>query len=126
MANKTILLTQEEASGKLIEELFDTIAEKMGADPKDPAIRYDCRKLEIASNIQELIYKAYEERYPLQYKESPSSCRESVTIALLQYGPKENPGLPPYTITYDDAFLVGVKPRVTITDKRKSGKATAS
>lgn len=113
MAVRKIHLSHDEASGRLIEEFFGLVAQKLGFDPEDPKVRYDCRKLEISTHIQALIYQAYAERYPYQFAQMPQACREAVTIAFAQYGPKENPALPDYAIELDDAFLVFLDGRTT-------------
>jgi hypothetical protein len=64
-----------------ITELYDTVANILGYKNT----LYDCTKINVARNIHDSFLKYYRETIPHRYE---SDLRMSVSMLLLNYGPK--------------------------------------
>lgn len=82
-------------------ELYDRIATEMGLD--SDTCRYDCRKVEIAKNLQDNIYQYYVEQNPDKPK---CEIEFSVTMLLAVSGPKVNKQLSDNQVEIYDGFIV--------------------
>jgi len=85
-----------------IYELYDTVAKELGYDVNNPDIHYDCRKINVARNIEENIYEHYKETS--ENKDSPD-IEAAITMALLLYGPKSNQELSDDEVEVEDGFI---------------------
>ena len=86
-------------------ELYETVATEMGyTNTKE--IQFDCRKINVAKNIQDGIYAYYleliKEREPYT---SESVIRADITILLAQCGPKVNENLADDEVEVFDGFI---------------------
>lgn len=82
-------------------ELYDTVAKAMGY--KDVSkLSYDCREINVASNIQEGFFEHYKETIPY---ESETELKMQVCMLLLNYGPKTNEVLKDYEVEVLDGFI---------------------
>lgn len=83
-----------------ITELYDTVANLMGKGNLDN--NYDCRHIDVASNIQDGFFACYREMNP---DLSELDFRMSMTMMLLQYGPKVDETLKANEVEVFDGFL---------------------
>ena len=86
-----------------IVELYDTIATEMGCLPTNKH-EYDCRKVNIAKNIQDGIYDKYLELGKEQ-KLSEQDVRVGVTMLLAISGPKVDEDLADDEVEVFDGFI---------------------
>ena len=87
-----------------ITELYDAIATVMGY--KNVAdLEYDCRKVNIANNIQDSIYAKYLE-LGQEEKLSEQDVRIGVTMLLACSGPKVDVNLADNEVEVFDGFIV--------------------
>ena len=89
-----------------IVELFDAVAKEMGyADTSE--IKYDCTKINVASNIQDGFYTAYGR---LLRESDPNIPYANMTIGITMYlaisGPKVNNTLKENEIEVFDGFII--------------------
>lgn len=82
-------------------ELYDTIATTMGLNTD--LCRYDCRKIEIASNLQDNIYRYYIDENSDKTK---TEVELAVTMMLALSGPKINKQLQNNQVKIYDGFIV--------------------
>ena len=84
-----------------ITELYDTVAKVMGY--KDVSkLRYDCREIEVARNIQDGFFAHYREVVP---HASESELKMSMGMLLLNYGPKTSANLKDYEVEVSAGFI---------------------
>ena len=83
-----------------ITELYDIIATSMGIDINK--IKYDCRYITVANNIQDGFIKYYRNENP-----DASECdfNSDVYMLLLSYGPKVDKTLKDNEIEVFDGFI---------------------
>ena len=86
-----------------IVELYDAIATEMGHQNTDE-LEYDCRQVNIASNIQDGIYEKYLELGKEQ-KLSEEDVRVGVTMLLACSGPKVDKNLADNEVEVFDGFI---------------------
>ena len=84
-----------------VTELYDTIATAMG-HTNVSKLRYDCKKINVARNIQENFFKYYKETIP---HSSEMDLRMSVSMILLNYGPKTDSALADYEVEVFNGFI---------------------
>lgn len=76
-----------ETVGKLLSDFYILVAEKIGfAD--DNTVMYDCRKINIAPNLQEILYAAYRSKHWDIYHRDPEDFDFQVTMLMANSGPK--------------------------------------
>ena len=63
---------------------------------------YDCTKINVARNIQNGFFQYYRETIPHKYE---SDLRMSVSMILLNYGPKTNDALADYEVEVFNGFI---------------------
>lgn len=84
-----------------VTELYDMVATTMGY--KDVSkLRYDCREINVAQNIQDNFFAYYKETIP---HSSESDLKMSVSMILLNYGPKTDDNLADYEVEVSDKFI---------------------
>lgn len=84
-----------------VTELYDTVATTMGY--KDVSkLHYDCREINVALNIQEGFFQYYKEAIP---HSSETDLKMSVSMILLNYGPKLNMELEDYEVEVGNGFI---------------------
>lgn len=86
-----------------ITELYDTIATEMGFVAVQN-LGYDCRKVNIAKNIQDGIYEKYAELGKAQ-NISETDVRIGVTMLLACSGPKVDENLADNEVEVFDGFI---------------------
>jgi hypothetical protein len=86
-----------------ITELYDTIATEMGFVAVQN-LEYDCRKVNIAKNIQDGIYEKYAELGKEQ-KISEQDVRIGITMLLACSGPKVDENLADNEVEVFDGFI---------------------
>lgn len=84
-----------------ITELYDTVATAMGHRDVTK-LRYDCREINVALNIQENFFAYYKKTIP---HSSESDLKMSVSMLLLNYGPKTDTSLADYEVEVSDKFI---------------------
>lgn len=84
-----------------ITELYDTVATLLGND--STTCRYDCRKIEIAKNLQQNIYNHYLDSNPQKPK---YEVELSVTMMLACLGPRVNYNLKDNQVYVEQGFIV--------------------
>jgi hypothetical protein len=77
-------------------ELFHEVATLMGKANED--LKYDCRCINIAENIQDGFFTHYRE-------EEPSLTREGITTLLLLWGPKVDGQLADNEVEIFEGFI---------------------
>lgn len=84
-----------------VTELYDTVATAMGH--KDVSkLHYDCREINVARNIQDGFFEHYRENHP---HSSEMDLKMSVSMILLNYGPKTDDNLADYEVEVSDKFI---------------------
>jgi hypothetical protein len=83
--------------------LYDAVATELGYS-NISTLEYDCRKINIANNIQDGIYKRYIE---LGQEQNLSECdvRTGITMLLAVSGPKVNGNLADDEVEVFDGFI---------------------
>lgn len=84
MNKKKIEIDIEKIRGLKITEFYEYIAGELGFN-NDNNLSYDCRKIEISKEIQDVIYQTYQNLNPDIPK---NSVNLEVTKIMLIYGPK--------------------------------------
>lgn len=84
-----------------ITELYDTIAAAMGHTDVTK-LHYDCKEINVAMNIQEGFYQYYKETIP---HESEMDLKMSVSMCLLNFGPKTDETLEDYEVEVTNKFI---------------------
>ena len=87
-----------------ITELYDTIARIMGYDNVSE-LRYDCREITVATNIQDNFFKHYRED---NIELSEKDFKMSMAMLLLNYGPKTDETLQDYEVEVFNRFIMEV------------------
>lgn len=64
--------------------------------------KYDCRKINVARNIHDGFFKFYKGAIPHKYE---SDLRMSVSMILLNYGPKVDKNLADYEVEVFTGFI---------------------
>ena len=84
-----------------VTELYDAVAKAMGH--KDVSkLHYDCREINVARNIQDNFFAYYKETIP---HSSETDLKMSVSMILLNYGPKTDDDLADYEVEVSDKFI---------------------
>ena len=81
--------------------LYDMVATIMGYRDVS-TLHYDCREINVASNIQEGFFDYYKEQNP---ELSETELKMGVSMILLNYGPKTNEALKDYEVEVLDGFI---------------------
>lgn len=89
-----------------IVELYDAVAREIGyADTSE--LQYDCRKINVAENVQEgIIQYYYETARQISPMTSESDIRIGTAMALLQMGPKLDVALKANEVEVFDGFVI--------------------
>lgn len=101
---KTFTIEQETLAGRDIPELYDAIAAALGYDIADENIRYECRKVCISENIQNMLWEAYKMKKPQAFFIDKERASLEVNRRLLLYGPKVDHSLPDNTVRTQEGF----------------------
>lgn len=84
-----------------VTELYDAVATAMGyADVSK--LNYDCRAINVARNIQDGFFEHYRETVP---HASETELKMSVSMILLNYGPKTDVALEDYEVEVFNGFI---------------------
>lgn len=84
-----------------VTELYDTVATAMGyADVSK--LKYDCREINVALNIQDGFFQHYRETIP---HTSETDLKMSVSMILLNFGPKLDLALEDYEVEVFKGFI---------------------
>jgi hypothetical protein len=83
-----------------ITELYNTVASLMGKETE--SLQYDCRNINVASNIQDGFFAYYRESNPYM---SESDFKMSMGMLLLSYGPKVDENLADNEVEVFDGFI---------------------
>lgn len=84
-----------------ITELYDTVAKAIGY--KDVSkLNYDCKEINVARNIQDGFFAYYQEVAP---HANQSELKMSVSMVLLNYGPKTDDTLEDYEVEVTNRFI---------------------
>lgn len=84
-----------------VTELYDAVAAAMGHTDVSKLL-YDCREINVARNIQEGFYDYYREVHP---HASESDLKMSVSMCLLNFGPKTDDALEDYEVEVTNRFI---------------------
>ena len=95
----------EKMKGVDLFRLYQVIAEEMGYDSTDKRLRYDCRKICISKEMQQMLYESYEAMYPEQFQRDRRGAKLSVTMLLATSGPKVNQELDADMVEIEEGFL---------------------
>jgi len=98
------MITKIKAKPYSLMGLYDAIAEAIGKDPE--TCRYDCRKVNIASNLQQCIYDYYIAQNP-EYPQSQVECE--VSMLLVTAGPKADKTLQNDAVEIFDGFITEIE-----------------
>lgn len=90
-------------------ELYDAIAKQLGKDPEKCS--YDCRKINVARNIQDGFFEYYKEQDDGRTKES--ALMSQIAMLLLNYGPKVDETLNNNEVELFDGFISETKDLTT-------------
>ena len=101
---KTFAIEQETLAGRDIPELYDAIAAELVYNISNKAIRYDCRKVCISENIQNMLWEAYEMKNPQAFFIDKERASLEVTRLLQLCGPKVDHSLPDNTVRTQEGF----------------------
>ncbi len=104
-----LYIGREKLEGKSVVGFYDVIAEELGHDITDERIRYDCNKIYVSLDIQELFYESYEALWPEKFLWNRDSATLSVTMMLASGGPMINRKLEPYTVEIEEGFVTYVE-----------------
>ena len=98
MKSKEILLhlTIDDIKDKSLPIFYDIIAEKLGYNPQDSKTNYDCRKILISEEIQNLIFDYYHKQ---QYSD------EEIGVMWVYCGSKTNETLKNYDVKVFKDFI---------------------
>lgn len=102
---KLLEIDNKKLEEMLLSQFYELVGEELGFDTTDETIRYDCRKIEIAKNIQDIFYLAYETAYPDAFAGNYSQAMTEVTMILALSGPKVNRNLPDNTVSIEEDFI---------------------
>ena len=83
-----------------VPELYETVASLMGKETKD--LRYDCRNINVAKNVQDGFFSYYRENNP---HTSESDFKIAMGMLLLSYGPKVDENLADNEVEVFDGFI---------------------
>jgi len=84
-----------------VTELYDAVATTMGYRDVSK-LNYDCREINVARNIQDGFFAYYKETIP---HSSETDLKMSVSMILLNYGPKTDDNLEDYEVEVSDKFI---------------------
>ncbi len=84
-----------------VTELYDMVATTMGYRDVSK-LNYDCKEINVARNIQDGFFAYYKETIP---HSSESDLKMSVSMILLNYGPKTDEDLADYEVEVFDGFI---------------------
>jgi len=98
------MITKIKAKPYSLMGLYDAIAEAIGKDPE--TCRYDCRKVNIASNLQQYIYDYYIAANPDLPEEE---VKVQVTMLLAISGPKSFEAMKDNTVEVFDGFITEIE-----------------
>jgi hypothetical protein len=84
-----------------VTELYDTVATAMGYSDVSK-LNYNCCEINVARNIQDGFFKHYRETIP---HSSESHLKMSVSMILLNYGPKTSEDLEDYEVEVFAGFI---------------------
>lgn len=84
-----------------VTELYDAVAKTMGYNDVSK-LHYDCREINVARNIQDNFFAYYKETIP---HSSETDLKMSVSMILLNYGPKTDDNLADYEVEVSDKFI---------------------
>lgn len=84
-----------------ITELYDAVAAAMGYGDVSK-LNYDCREINVARNIQDGFFQHYRETIP---HSSETDLKMSVSMILLNYGPKTDEELEDYEVEVFAGFI---------------------
>jgi hypothetical protein len=82
-------------------ELYDTVAKAMGYQDVSK-LNYDCREINCATNIHDGFFNYYREASP---HVSEMDLKMSVSMILLNYGPKMDAALEDYEVEVTNKFI---------------------
>lgn len=82
-------------------EFYDAVATEMGYTDTSE-LHYDCRKINVAQNIQDSFFGYYREAYP---ELSENDLRIHVTMLLVCKGPKVDKSLKANEVEVFDGFI---------------------
>lgn len=82
-------------------EFYDAIARQLGKNPEKCS--YDCRKINVARNIQDGFFEHYKEQDAGNTKES--ALMNQIALLLLNYGPKVDEALNDNEAELFDGFI---------------------
>lgn len=99
-------LSPEDISNKTVIQLYESIGKLFGVD--GPEARYDCRCILVSKNIQDAIYRSYEQLYPEEFAENPVEFSTQVTMLLANSGPKVDETLSNNTVEVQEGFFTGM------------------
>ena len=95
--NKHIIKISLEEAYSSIMDFYDTIAKKLGITPDDK-IRYDCKHINISTDIQNKIFEFYKNEKNVENSEA--------AMYWLAYGPKAFEEMDELTVEVTDEFIV--------------------
>lgn len=84
-----------------VTELYDAVAIAMGYSDVSK-LNYDCREINVARNIQDGFFEHYKETVP---HASENEIKMSVSMILLNYGPKTDDALEDYEVEVSNKFI---------------------
>lgn len=84
-----------------VTELYDAVATTMGYRDVSK-LHYDCKEINVARNIQDNFFAYYKETIP---HSNETDLKMSVSMILLNYGPKTDENLADYEVEVSDKFI---------------------
>ena len=103
--SRVIKIDCKKLENKLLLQFYELVGNELGFDISDENIRYDCRKIEIAENIQDSIYSAYKSVYPEAFEKDYSGAVTEVAMILALSGPKVNKKLNDNMVKVEEDFI---------------------
>ena len=107
MASMKIIFEPEELEGLKLDEFFELVSRTCGMPYDNPKFQVNCTKINVAANIQDGFYKAYEKlvREKGQFNDETTY---QITMILCRSGPKAYDDFPDNTVEVQrGAFFLG-------------------
>lgn len=98
-----LLLTEKQVTGKTIQEFYDVIAQLLNQNTGNEI--FDCRKINVSSEIQECVFSTYRKRLAKQYENNPEQMNEQIAASWIIAGPKVSEHLTGYQVEILPGFI---------------------
>lgn len=101
--SQILSLTEAQVTNKTIQELYDVIAQLLNHCTGNE--KYDCRKINVSSEIQERVFTTYRRKLAKQYKNNPEQVDEQIAVSWVIAGPKVSNQLKGFQVEILPGFI---------------------